>query len=392
MQVALYVHPFDVTALDGHGGLGRLRELGIAELSMATSYHDGRWLTPWHPERRVRFLEDGCVHFRPNRDYGLLQPQRSSEVPDLGPSPLERLCAAAPDAGLRVRAWTVFGHNTRLGEQHPELTVENAFGDRYPYALCPSQTAVQQFHQNLVRDLATHEGLASIEFEALGQMGIQHSSHHDKKSFSPSGLLAFALSACFCPACLEMHQEVGSDGEAMRARVVAFVAAQTTDADAMAPGSVPSSDADLDEHQREWVESVLAARAETIAVLAEAVTAASGSLQRAVQVHPDRWFTGSQLSAESAEAFSGGEERVLTCYGDGPAQIEALLGHDGMVAIEGGKRRLCIWPKAPQFSSDEDLLKIKQLCADHGIETVAIYHLGLLPWRTIERAAKMLSA
>ncbi|MFT4839931.1 MAG: organic hydroperoxide reductase OsmC/OhrA [Planctomycetota bacterium] len=392
MQVALYVHPFDISALEDHGGLGRLRDLGIGELSMATSYHDGRWLTPWHPNRRVRFLEDGCVHFRPSGAYGLLQPQPSSEVSDLGPSPLERLCVAAPAAGMRVRAWTVFGHNTRLGVQHPELTVENAFGDRYPYALCPSQPAVQQFHQSLVRDLAAHDGLGSIELEALGQMGIQHSSHHDKKSFSPSGLLAFALSACFCSACLEMHQEVGSDGEAMRARVVAFVAAQTTDADAMAPLAVPRSDADLDTDQREWVESVLAARAETIAVLAEAVTAASGRCERAVQVHPDRWFTGSQLSVESAQAFSGGEERVLTCYGEGPAQIEALLGHEGMVETHGGKRRLCIWPKAPQFSCDEDLLKIKQLCAEHSIETVAMYHLGLLPWRTIERAAKILSS
>tara|TARA_R110002072_G_scaffold87129_5_gene196662 strand:+ start:2561 stop:3739 length:1179 start_codon:yes stop_codon:yes gene_type:complete len=391
MQVALYVHPFDVTALDTHGGLDRLRDLGIGELSMATSYHDGRWLTPWHGERRIRFLEDGCVHFRANGDYGLLQPKQSGEVPDLGPSPLERLCHAAPAAGMRVRAWTVFGHNTRLGLLHPELTVENAFGDRYPYALCPSQPAVQQFHQSLVRDLARHSGLGSIELEALGQMGIQHSSHHDKKSFSPSGLLGFALSACFCTACLEVHQEVGSDGEAVRANMRAFVAEQTTDADAMAPAKAPGSDAELNVDQREMVESVLAVRAETIAVLAEAVTAASGPCERAVQVHPDRWFTGSQLSVESAQAFSGGEERVLTCYGEGPAQIAALLRHEGMQSMPGGKRRLCIWPKAPQFSTDEDLRKIKQLCADHGIDTVAIYHLGLLPWRTIERAAKMLS-
>ena len=392
MQVAFYVHPFDLADLEGRGGLRRLRDIGVGELALATSYHDGRWLTPWNRDHRIRFLEDGCVHFRPSRDYGAIQPQMSTEVPDAGPSPLESLCAAAPSEGIKVRAWTVFGHNSRLGQKHSELTVENAFGDRYPYALCPSQTAVQQYHQNMVGDLASHDGLGSIEFEALGQMGIQHSSHHDKKSFSPSGLLAFALSACFCPACLEMHREVGSDGEAVRARVVAYIADHVTEADAMNPGSVPDSDVGLDEHQREWVESVLAARAEAMAVLAEAVTAAAGHCERAVQVHPDRWFTGSQLSVESAEAFSGGEERVLTCYGDGPDEIASLLRHDGMAAIQGGKRRLCIWPKAPQFTCDEDLLQIKRLCAEHGIETVALYHLGLLPWRTIERAAEILSA
>ena len=59
MHLAIYAHPFDLDALRGIGGLARLRDLGFAEVAMATSYHDGRWLTPWHPAGRVRFLEDG---------------------------------------------------------------------------------------------------------------------------------------------------------------------------------------------------------------------------------------------------------------------------------------------------------------------------------------------
>ena len=394
MQVALYVHPFDLCALEAHGGLARLRDEGIGELSIATSYHDGRWLTPWHPQRRVRFLEDGCVHFRPDQvsGYGPLQPQPSREVVSDMPSPLQQLCAAAPDAGLRVRAWTVFGHNSRLGVWHPEATVENAFGDRYPYALCPSQPSVQQYHRALVRDLAGHTGLGSIELEALGQMGIQHSSHHDKKSFEPSGLLAFALSACFCPSCLEGHQQLGHDGPALRAQVKAFVDANTRDADAMAPQVVPRSDAELDAAQRQWLEAILAVRQQAIARLAAQVIEVRGACELAVQVHPDRWFTGSQLSVAAAQAFPSSAERVLTCYGESPSKIEALLQHPGMPAIAASARRLCIWPKAPQFTSDEDLHRIVALCREHRIETVAIYHLGLLPWRTIERVTKVLSA
>ncbi len=372
MQVALYVHPFDLAVLDDHGGLARLRDLGIGELSMATSYHDGRWLTPWNPSRRVRFLEDGCVHFRPTEDYARLQPKMSSEVVATGPSPLEVLCAAAPAAGLMVRAWTVFGHNTRLGLAAPDVTVENAFGDRYPYALCPSQPEVQQYHQTLQRDLAGHTGLGSIELEALGQMGIAHSSHHDKTSFKPLGLYAFALSACFCPACLLVQQELGADGEAVRAQVRSFVTKCTTDADAMAPEPVPGSDAELDADQKQWVEAVLAGRQHTVAQLAQSITAASGSCRRAVQVHPDRWFTGSQLSAQAAMAFTGGEERVLTCYGDGPDAIAKVLASDGVRAIGDAPLRLSIWPKAPLFSCDDDVLRIKQLCTEHNVATVAI--------------------
>lgn len=392
MQVALYVHPFDLAVLDDHGGLARLRELGVGELSMATSYHDGRWLTPWHPERRVRFLEDGCVHFRPSSDYGRLQPRTSSEVPPDGPSPLTSLCAAAAAAGLKTRAWTVFGHNTRLGLVAPELTVENAFGDHYPYALCPAQPDVQQYHRALVADLAGHEGLGSIELEALGQMGIAHSSHHDKTSFKPSGLYAFALSACFCSACLQLHHELGHDGEAVRAEVRALITACTTDADAMAPVKVPNSDAELDAKQRQWVDAVVAVRHRAVAQLANAVTTATSSCARAVQVHPDRWFTGSQLSQASAAAFASGDERVLTCYGDGPDGIAKVLQQVAANRPGGQPLRLSLWPKAPLFAGDDDLQRIRQLGEEHNIATIGIYHLGLLPWRTIERTAKAFSA
>lgn len=392
MQLALYVHPFDLTALAGEGGLARLRELGFAELAMACSYHDGRWLTPWHPERRVRFLEDGTVHFRPDpgAGYGELQPLPSSEVPANGPSPLERLCADAPAAGLAVRAWTVFGHDTRLGTRHPACTVENAHGDRYPYALCPAQPAVQQFHLALVRDLARHRGLGAIELEALGQMGINHSSHHDKKSFTPKGLLAFALSACFCPACCDVQRALGADPAAMRAAVRAFVDAQIRDADAMAPPKAPAGPDALDDGQRGWVAAVVAGREHTARGLAGAVVAASGACARAVQVHPDPWFTGSQLSLAAAQAFPAGDERVLTCYGDGPAAIEQQLA--ATRATWSGPLRVCVWPKAPEFTSDEDLKKLRASCEAHGVGALAVYHLGLLPWRTVERVAKMFRA
>ena len=392
MQLALYVHPFDLRALEREGGLSRLRDLGFTELSIATSYHDGRWLTPWNPERRVRFLEDGCVHFRPSGEYGELQPMPSTEVAASGPSPLERLCRDAAGVGMQVRAWTVFGHNTQFGTKAPHLSVENAHGDRYPYALCPARGAVREYHAALVRDLARHEGLDTIELEALGQMGIQHSSHHDKKSFQPKGLLAFALSSCFCESCMELHRELGQDGEAHRASARAFVDQLMEEADAMSAVVTPSRDEELDESQRAWVEAVLAVRRRSVQLLADAVIPASGDCARAVQVHPDRWFTGSQLSASSASAFPESDQRVFTCYGEGPAQISALLDHQGSRATAGSPRRLCIWPKAPQYSSDDDLRATRALCDQHAIGSIAVYHLGLLPWRTLERAAKVLSA
>lgn len=393
MRLCLYAHPFDLQALATAGGLSRLRDLGFAEIAMATSYHDGRWLMPWHPDGRVRFLEDGTVHFRPRGDYGRLQPQPSSDVPASGPSPLEELTTQAAGAGLAVRAWTVFTHNSRLGGRHSDLCVENAFGDRHLYALCPAQPAVQQYIAAMVGDLAAHQGLATIELEALGQMGWKHSSHHDKASFAPSGLLDAALSACFCPACTAQCAALGHDPAAARDAVRTLVGTHVERGDAMVPTKAPADPGELAAAglAAPWLEAVLAVRAATVRRLAAAVVATSGSVARAVQVHPHPWFTGSQLSVSAAMAFSAADERVLTCYGEGPDAIGKLLAHDGLRAAAAMPKRVCLWPKAPQFTTDDDLQAIRQLCARHGIASLAVYHLGLLPWRTIERVAKMLA-
>jgi hypothetical protein len=388
MRLCLYAHPFDLDALSAHGGLARIRDLGFLEIAMATSYHDGRWLMPWHPAGRVRFLEDGTVHFRPRADYGVLQPVASSCVPANGLSPLEALCRDAQALGLAARAWTVFTHNSRLGSAHPEACVENAFGDRYRYALCPAQPAVQQYIGALVRDVAGHAGVTTIEFEALGAMGWKHSSHHDKASFAPSGLLDLALSACCCDACTRQLAAIGADPGAVRAKARAEVEQCIGQSDAMAPQRVPAGPHQIEAGQ--WVDQLLAARARTMAEVAATVLTATPATARAVQVHPHPWFSGSQLAANAAAAFPAGDERVLTCYGEGPEAIGKLLAHDGMRAVARSPRRVCIWPKAPQFTSDDDLRQLLDVCTAHGVTSLAVYHLGLLPWRTIERVAKML--
>ncbi|MBL8730246.1 MAG: hypothetical protein JNM25_17645 [Planctomycetes bacterium] len=401
MHLAIYAHPFDLAALGSHGGLSRLADLGFREIAMATSYHDGRWLQPWNPEARVRFLEDGTVHFRPGADYGVLRPLASSSVPARGPSPLERLCAEAPKAGLRVRAWNVCTHNSRLGLLHPELCIENAFGDRLCYALCPAQPAVQQYVVSMVHDLAGHEGLAAIELEAFGWMGWKHSSHHDKASFVPRGLLDYALSLCFCEPCRTRMQAEDGDPEATRAWALDQIERAVEHADAMAPTPVLDG---ID--ARRWdagdpatlvAEAAIlparSARIATLAALGRAVRQVVPSgLTCAVQVHPQALFTGSQVPIAQTQGLRA-DEHVLTAYGESMDGIRKLLAGETMFLLDDPqhRRRLCIWPKAPQFTGDADLEQVRDLAAAHGIGAIAIYHLGLLPWRTIERVARVLT-
>jgi hypothetical protein len=328
----------------------------------------------------------------------------SAEVPDDGPSPLEWLCDQAAKAGLRARAWTVLTHNSRLGERHPECCVENLFGDVYPYALCPNNPHVQQYTRTLLADVGAHAGLAAIELEAFWAMGWKHSSHHEKASFAPDALGEWLLSLCWCAHCC-----AGLDDAAhVRSLLAPRLRELFAQADAMAPSSYAAKtsgatrfsellalagappygwlvERDLREFWRLWGDPRLAIERG----LREARRRVPAPVRLALQVHPSEFFRGSQVPASGRYGLELGQghEYVVTCYGDGPDGIGKALAALPRPAGGLGTVRLCIHPKAPQFAGDGDLRVVRDLCAQHAIASLAVYHLGLLPWRTIERVA-----
>ncbi len=387
MKLALYVHPWDLRALASQGGPAALRDLGFDELALAVSYHDGRWLLPWNPEGAVRFLEDGTVHYRPSRDYGELVPLPSSEVQDGEPSPLESLCRDACAVGLGVRAWAVGTHNSRLGGLHPDRCVQNALGDVYRYALCPSQPAVQRYLAMMVDDLAAHEGLSAIEIEGFSWMGWKHSSHHEKAALAPGALLQEVLSLCFCSAC----EGAGADA-AMRRGVADFLRSHLAATCAMQPLAVDSL-------PDEVTAAVAFARRHRVAIDTKNVATAAERRAQAqiplgLQLPPDGTFRGCQMawsgSAVGALDAGAGDEVVVTSYGDGPEEIAGMLAEISNVAPEGLARRLCIFPKAPQFRGEDDLLAVAACMAGHGFDRLSVYHSSLLPWRTLVKVAEVL--
>src|SRR5262245_21014814 len=413
MELAIYAHPWDLRALSAHGGLPRLRDLGFAEVSLAVSYHAGRWLTPWHPDGMVRFLEDGTVHYRPRADYGLLQPKMSGEVRDGEPSPLERLCEHGPRAGLRARAWAVLTHNTRLGELHPECCVQNAFGDRYTYSLCPSNEHVLRYVAAMVGDLAAHSGLHAIELEAIAPIGHRHNSHHDKSSFASEVLADVLLSACFCAACTAalaaLKYEDRPLGAArvteLRAAFASWLRRRFAEADCMQPAE-PKLDRQqvIDGLRSEFGEdagAIVGYRAfSSLCALLHVATEVRARTRICAQTNYDALRQSTALALPVIGEFV--QEAALTVYGEKAADVAVAIPH--LVAARGRDLqpplqqfrqpalRLCLHPRAPQYSSDDDLRMVRDLCRQHGVAAIAIYHLGLLPWRTIERAARVLSA
>jgi hypothetical protein len=388
MQKGLYVHPFDVDDLHDRGGLAALRDLGFDEAAMAVAYHAGRWLAPGMRTGLVRYLEDGTVHFRPSGGYGALQPRASRLVPERGDDPLQRFLAAAAASGLGARAWIVLFHNSRLGSAHRESCVRNAFGEAYEHALCPARPEVRAYGLQVVRDVAAHAGLAGIEVEAAGFFGHRHNGHHDKSSFPTAAHTDFLLSCCFCAHCCAGMARHAVDAEVLRERVRVALRALITGGDALAPGRVADVRSWLCETIGEAaLAAVLAHRSEVCrGFLAEVRAALPRGVHLAAHVELDPLFTGSQMGLPAGVVRGVLDEVVLTRYGEDAAAIERdLAQHPRDVPT-----RLCFWPRAPQFRGEDDVRRAAVAARTHGCVGVRIYHLGLLPWRTLERVAAAL--
>jgi hypothetical protein len=95
----------------------------------------------------------------------------------------------------------VLCHNDALGGGAPAHCVENAFGEKYPYALCPAQERVQEYCVELCRQAAAVEGVSGLDVEALGWLGYEHQGLHEKRGVPLSKEAAWWLSICCCEAC-----------------------------------------------------------------------------------------------------------------------------------------------------------------------------------------------
>jgi hypothetical protein len=104
--------------------------------------------------------------------------------------------AALTRAGLRVEAWLVLTHSSAVGATAPEVTVHNAFGERYPYAL------------TLVDEVCANYDVPALMLEACGWLGFDHGSHHEKTSGADLSATGPALS----PACSGARPRWPGDG------------------------------------------------------------------------------------------------------------------------------------------------------------------------------------
>jgi hypothetical protein len=212
--VSANLYPWDV---DGDpAAASRIAGLGLSQVTLAAAYHAVRAVTPFHPRHRI-VMRDAAVHYRLDHARWRDSTLRPAEADPAGS--FERAAARLRAEGLRVSAWAVLSHNARLGAASPSCSVQNAYGDSYPWAICIASPAARDYLAALAAEVAALNDADEIELEACGWYGIDHASAHDKTPGAAGPAARWLLSLCFCPACGDAYAQAGADPELLRALV-----------------------------------------------------------------------------------------------------------------------------------------------------------------------------
>lgn len=360
-SLGFYAYPWNLhePATD----LGRMRDTGMTHVSVAASYHAGKFIQPRDPKSRVYFPEDGTVYFRGgSKVYGRLQPQvaRITCERDV----LAELC----DTGvLPVRAWTVLNHNMRLGWQHLDVVARNAWGDPYPYSLCPANPDVRDYGIALAVDLAENYALESLLIETPGWLTYAHGYHHEFAQAPSDPQLDMMLGLCFCNSCIAGAGAAGIDAEGLRREIM-----RRADNGAVTPMD-GDADPELWAYHR-WRCSVVTAHCAVIraAVRPQIKVRVISTCQRP---HETCYLEGGDL--KGLDDITDGLE--LPIYQPSAEDAEKDLRHVIDTLGDAARLSVILRPGHPDMGSEAQLRDTVSRVLATGITDLSFYNFGLLP-------------
>ncbi|GHG09073.1 hypothetical protein [Streptomyces hydrogenans] len=359
-RTGAFLYPWDVDGDPAAPAL--LAGLGVRQVTLAAAYHSTRALSPRHPGRRVVTAEHAAVLYPP--DPGRWAGRRLAQYPagDWAPGDAWARAAEALDgAGLDVHSWVVLAHNSRLGAEHPDTSVVNAHGDRYPWAPCIAHPEVRALLVDLAAEAAVRPGAAGTELESCGWYGYAHLHAHDKTGGVPLGERdRLLLSLCFCPHCRQGYADGGGDQAALAAAVRAVLAPVWA-------GTGPAGDLGALEAP------ALAWRARTARSFQEAAVgavraAAPPGFRILLHADPDPYRCGADAGTDPAHVLGRADGLVarpdrLAAFADTPPSGAALAANLSVVGGMGG--------------AAGRLAEVARRALADGATELRLYHAGL---------------
>ncbi|TAV43044.1 hypothetical protein ELI30_31650 (plasmid) [Rhizobium leguminosarum] len=384
MHLSMWTYPWDIQ----DQGLAALAadlcdRAGLTTVSLATSYHAGRFLQPRSPRQKAYFPEDGTVYFRPDESLWrdkLIQPLMAMNVAERGDM-LEALVKGREATGLKVSCWTVCLHNSRLGMLHPDHVTRNAFGNPNYYNLCPSSPAARDYAVTLVRDITTNYQPDMVELESPNFMGFAHEYHHEKDGVGLNAEDDFLLSLCFCDHCTARATKAGVPVEGARRSVAHFIAElceRAVPARQLPDFPVAGIDAFRDHPH---LHAYLTWRSEPVTSLIGEIKAGADPATRIVLIDlKDGWLGGVDLAAIGKLC----DGAILCCYDMEPDAVGDVI-RTGRAAIGPGKfLGVGLRVFYPEVSGPAILAARAKAAVDAGADGVNFYNYGLIPAKRLD--------
>ena len=330
-----------------------------------------------------------CIlNARPER-YGEIKPQAHSDA-----AIRKVLGELLADGRVRVHAWTVLLHNSRIGTAYPHLTTKNVFGDGYVYSLCPMQAAVFEYARALCRDLVSQYEVNSLILETPGWLPYAHGYHHEFAQMPSNAWLDTMLGMCFCPACQRAATEQGIQIKAVQQGMANRIHDYLAN-----PVAVTANQA------QDWIQADLLRDQELRALISlrqrrvsQLVSHIAADLPKTTELAvipsvqrptADCWQEGSELAALAQAAdyleipfYEANSARVIN---DARHSLHAIGGN-------ASKIRGILRPGYPDLNNGAELDAAITGLRELGINDFAFYNYGLLPQKQLDHLAATLDS
>ncbi|MCX4583002.1 hypothetical protein [Streptomyces sp. NBC_01481] len=370
MKTAAFLYPWDVVG--DPDAAARVADLGVQQVTLAAAYHSTRALTPRHPRHRIVTAQHAAVLYEPDEERWAGRELRPYAAGDWALGDVYGEAAAAlAEAGLEVHTWVILAHNSRLGADHPDTSVVNAYGDRYPWAPCIAQPAVRALLIDLAAEAATRPGARGTELESCGWYGLAHLHAHDKTAGVALGDAAqYLMSLCFCGSCRDGYAEEGLEPELLAAAV----------RNALEPAWAGAAPADARIEKllgHEPAAATLEFRARTARALQEAAitavrAAAPDGFQVLLHADPVAHHCGANAGVDPAHILSVADGVVVPCTGE-PARVAPFAEQEAPGAVLAANLTVVSGMGGSPGTLGEDAARAAAL----GANELRLYHAGL---------------
>ena len=219
-DLALFCYPWDVIDEGYDAIIDAVKRSGLNSIYITVNYHSGMFFLPHSTKRKIYFPEPGALYFNPgdwHKKHSFQSP--ISNLTKNWNLFWEELSSKCKQNNIKLCAWMLGTHNSGIGNNHPNLSVHNAWGDPITHSLCPFNSEVVDHFVNLSRDIIKLGVFDKILIESLEYLPLRHGHHHEVIGVDFTNDIDFIMSLNFSENCIKKLKEKNVDGDLVQSWV-----------------------------------------------------------------------------------------------------------------------------------------------------------------------------